>query len=151
MKKSKLNLSQLKADVGAKLKRKHEPLSPTSASSSKKKVAEKEVIEEEPTSTPLEKDKGSPTRKDPPTPSPSIALIEVGKGDRVEGAENLTSITPVPPSIPTPFSKEKVTEVENFCSSMKNALVDPPLVSGYGIVSRNTNYYGEEAEVGILL
>lgn len=126
MKKSKLDLSQLKAGVGVKLKRKCKPLSPASASSSKKKVAEKEVIEEEPASTPLEKDNGSPTRKDPPTPSPSIDLVEVGKYDRVEGAENLTSITLVPPSIPTPFSKEKVTEVENFCSSMKNALLDRP-------------------------
>lgn len=151
MKKSRLDLAQLKSGVGAKLQRKRSPLSPASVFSSKKKVVEKEVIEEEPVSTLLEKDNTSPTRKDPPTPFPSVASMEARKGYRVEDAETFTSITPIQPSISTSPLKEKFIEIESFCRSMKSGLLDPPLESSSDIVSRNTNYYRERAEVGILL
>lgn len=147
MKKSRIDLAQLKAGVGVKLKRKREPLTPTSSSSSKKKVAEKELIEEQPASPPLEKDNASSSRKDPLTPSPSAALEGIEKTARVEGTKTSTSIITAQPSILTPRVKEKFIKVDDFCRLIKSALLDPPLEFGFDIVSQNANYYREQAEV----
>lgn len=115
MKKSRIDLAQLKAGVGAKLKRKREPLTPTSDSSSKKKVVEKELIEEQPASPPLEKDNVSSSRKDPLTPLTLNSIGGIEKVARVEGAKTSTSIIPAQPSILTPRIKKKFIEVDDFC------------------------------------
>lgn len=59
MKKPQVNFSQLKAGIGAKLKRKRGPLSPASISSAKKRIAEKESLEVEPSSLLAEKEVAS--------------------------------------------------------------------------------------------
>lgn len=151
MKKSQVDLAQLKAGVGAKLKRKREPISPAGASSSKKKVAEKEAIEDQPALTSLEKDNAAAARGDPPNPSPLTAFEETEKRDGIKGEKTSTSTILGQSSIPTPQIKDKFTNLEDFCRSMKSALINHPLESGYDIISQSTNYYREQAEVGTSL
>lgn len=132
MKRSQVDLAQLKAGMGVKLKRKREPLSPASNSSSKK-IAEKSLTEG--LFLPPEKESVSAPMKDPTIPSPSVALEGIEKTSRVEGMKTSTLIIPAQPSIPTPHFKVKFTEVDDFCHSMKSALLNLPLEFGSDIVS----------------
>lgn len=93
MKKSRVDLAQLKAGVGAKLKRKCQPLSPASASSSKKKVVEKDPNEEHPISPHPEREIILSTAKDP-TFLALIALEEAEKPAVVVKTQTSASIIP---------------------------------------------------------
>lgn len=84
MKKSRVDLVQLKAGLGEKLKKKREPLSPADASSSKKKTVEKELIEERSALASFEGEDTSASKKDLPSPAASAALEEVEKVARIK-------------------------------------------------------------------
>lgn len=144
MKQSRVDLAQLKVGVGAKLKRKCEPLFPTSASTSKKKVVKKVENLKHPPSPSYKKENPLVTEKDPSTPLPRTTLEETA---RVEGVKAHTSVIPFLPSISTPHSGENFTKMDDFYRSMKSALHDLPLDSGSDTISQNINYYCEQAEV----
>lgn len=152
MKKPQLDLAQLKARVGAKLKRKRGPLSPVSTSSAKKRVAEKENPEDEPSSFPARKETASTSisKKDTPlpltSPAPEVERVAVVAIDPPIIPAQLP-IVPAQPSIPSSTSKEKFFEVDTFCRSIKAALLEPPVESGSDIASRNTNCYHDLAEI----
>lgn len=96
MKKPQVDLTQLKVEVGAKLKSKHGPLSPTSTSSPpKKRVTEKENSKAEPSYSLPRKGSASASASDPKkgTLLPPISLAP--EVERVEAAGVDSSIIPV--------------------------------------------------------
>lgn len=76
------------------------------------------------------------------------ALEEAEKPAVVEKTQTSASIIASLRS--TPRFREKITENDDFCRSMRSVLFDHPLQHGSDIVSQNTNYYLEQVEVSTL-
>lgn len=151
MKKSRIDLSQLKAGVRAKLKRKREPLiSPTTSSSKKKSSEAKDLAKECPPPNTPTKEVIPPVEMIPTPPSlPTEEKKPDERGTMVEAKVSSSNLLSLPSTLPR--FKEKYTEPNEFSLLMKNVLLNRPFKSGSDIASRTIKHYRHQAKIDQIL